>query len=278
MFADWRQLLETAALDVLWVCTPPRVHAGPAIAALDRGLPLYLEKPIARSPGDARAIADAAARGGTVCAVGYQWHAVEALDDLRLALAGRTIGCLVGQSIGGTQSRPWFLDMAAGGGNLLERGSHHIDLARAVAGEVVAVRRPRRRSGWRPGRPGLVTSMTRSRCCCTSRPGLSEPSWWHGQPIPCPARTGSRLLPTTRCSAWTWTLTTACPAPRGARRSMWCREPFPLSDQSGASLPQCAQVSRESSSAPRRCGPHPAVATAAEEALASGTTVLVRTQ
>ena len=45
----------------------------------------------------------------------------------------------VGQSIGGTQSRPWFLDMAAGGGNLLERGSHHIDLARAVAGEVVAV-------------------------------------------------------------------------------------------------------------------------------------------
>jgi myo-inositol 2-dehydrogenase / D-chiro-inositol 1-dehydrogenase len=139
VFADWQQLLETAALDVLWVCTPPRMHAGPAIAALDRGLPLYLEKPIARSPGDARAIADAAARSGTVCAVGYQWHAVEVLDDLRLALAGRTVGCLVGQSIGGTQSRPWFLDMAAGGGNLLERGSHHIDLARAVAGEVVAV-------------------------------------------------------------------------------------------------------------------------------------------
>ena len=88
VFADWRQLLETAALDVLWVCTPPRVHAGPAIAALDRGLPLYLEKPIARSPGDARAIADAAARSGTVCAVGYQWHAVEVIDDLRLALAG----------------------------------------------------------------------------------------------------------------------------------------------------------------------------------------------
>jgi len=34
---------------------------------------------------------------------------------------------------------PWFLDRAAGGGNLLERGSHHIDLARALAGEIVAV-------------------------------------------------------------------------------------------------------------------------------------------
>jgi len=139
VFADWAAMLDTAELDALWVCTPPLAHAGPAVAALDRGLPLYLEKPIARSPADARLITAAADRTGTVCAVGYQWHAVELLDDLRQALAGRTIGCLVGQSIGGTQSRPWFLDRAAGGGNLLERGSHHLDLARAVAGEVAAV-------------------------------------------------------------------------------------------------------------------------------------------
>jgi predicted dehydrogenase len=139
VFADWASMLDTAALDAVWVCTPPLAHAGPAIAALDRGLPLYLEKPIARSPDDARLIVAAAARSGTVCAVGYQWHAIDLIDDLRLALAGRTIGCLVGQSIGGTQSRPWFLDRAAGGGNLLERGSHHLDLARLLAGEIIAV-------------------------------------------------------------------------------------------------------------------------------------------
>src|SRR5262249_20094072 len=34
---------------------------------------------------------------------------------------------------------PWFVDMRAGGGNLLERGSHHLDLARTVAGEVASV-------------------------------------------------------------------------------------------------------------------------------------------
>lgn len=139
VFADWREMLAAAALDAVWVCTPPLAHAGPAVAALDRGLPLYLEKPIARSPDDARLIVAAAARSGAVCAVGYQWHAVEVIDDLRQALSGRTIGCLTGQSIGGTQSRPWFLDRAAGGGNLLERGSHHLDLARTLAGEVVAV-------------------------------------------------------------------------------------------------------------------------------------------
>jgi myo-inositol 2-dehydrogenase / D-chiro-inositol 1-dehydrogenase len=123
----------------VWVCTPPTAHAGPAVAALDQGVALYLEKPIARSVNDARAIVSAATRTGTVCAIGYQWHAAEILDDARRILSGRPVGCLVGQSVGGTQSRPWFLDRAAGGGNLLERGSHHIDLARALAGEVVAV-------------------------------------------------------------------------------------------------------------------------------------------
>ncbi|MGO8883516.1 MAG: Gfo/Idh/MocA family protein [Streptosporangiaceae bacterium] len=139
VFADWREMLAADLADAVWVCTPPAAHAGPAVAVLDQGLPLYLEKPIARSLDDARLIAAAAARSGAVCAVGYQWHAVEVLDSARRILAGQPVGCLVGQSVGGTQSRPWFLDRAAGGGNLLERGSHHIDLARALAGEVTAV-------------------------------------------------------------------------------------------------------------------------------------------
>ncbi len=139
VFSDWREMLEAGGLDALWVCTPPRAHAGPAVAALDGGLPVYLEKPVARSVDDAAQIVSAALRGRAVCAVGYQWRAVDVLADLRAALAGRTVGCLVGQSIGGTESRPWFLSQAAGGGNLLERGSHHIDLARTLAGEVVAV-------------------------------------------------------------------------------------------------------------------------------------------
>jgi predicted dehydrogenase len=139
VFTDWRMMLDTAAPDAVWVCTPPATHLGPAVEVLDRGIPLYLEKPIARSLEDAATIAAAAARTGTVCAIGYQWHALELLDGARQVLAGRPVGCLVAESIGWTQSRPWFLNRAQGGGNLLERGSHHIDLARALAGEVVAV-------------------------------------------------------------------------------------------------------------------------------------------
>jgi myo-inositol 2-dehydrogenase/D-chiro-inositol 1-dehydrogenase len=138
-YQDWRDLLDREDLGALIVCVPPTAHREPAVAALGHGLPVYLEKPIARTSGDAAEIVAAAERSGTVCAVGYQWHALDLLDDLPGLLAGQQIGLLVGTSIGPTQSRPWFVDMRAGGGNLLERGSHHLDLARTVAGEVVSV-------------------------------------------------------------------------------------------------------------------------------------------
>jgi myo-inositol 2-dehydrogenase / D-chiro-inositol 1-dehydrogenase len=139
VYPDWRDLLDREDLGALVVAIPPLAHREPTVEALGRGLPVYLEKPIARTLEDAAAIVAAAEAAGTVCAVGYQWHALDVLDDLRRLLEGEQIGLLVGTSIGPTQSRPWFLDRRAGGGNLLERGSHHLDLARAVGGDVVSV-------------------------------------------------------------------------------------------------------------------------------------------
>ena len=138
-YTRWEELLEREQPDALWVCTPPLAHRDPAVAALAAGVHVYLEKPIARTAEDAAAVVAAAEASDAVCAVGYQWHATAVLDDLRRVLAGQEISLLVGRSIGPTGSRPWFLDRAQGGGNVLERGSHQIDLVRAVAGDVASV-------------------------------------------------------------------------------------------------------------------------------------------
>ncbi len=139
VYGDWRALLDTEELDAVWIATPPLHHAAPAIAAFERGLSVYLEKPVARTLEDARAIVEAWERTGTVCAVGYQWHATEALETLRHELEGQELAVLLGLSVGPTTPRPWFLERTGGGGNVLERGSHQLDLTRAVAGEVVSV-------------------------------------------------------------------------------------------------------------------------------------------
>lgn len=138
-YTKWTEMIARERPDVVFVCTPPLTHREVAVAALEQDIHVYLEKPIARGLDDARAIVDVAARSRAVCAVGYQWRAVEVLDELREALRGQELGLLIGISAGPTKSRPWFLDRAQGGGNLLERASHQIDLVRAVGGEVVAV-------------------------------------------------------------------------------------------------------------------------------------------
>ena len=87
-YARWEEMLEREQLDLLWVCTPPLHHRAPVVAALAAGVHVYLEKPIARTLEDAEAIVAAAgAAAGAVCAVGYQWHATELLEDARAALA-----------------------------------------------------------------------------------------------------------------------------------------------------------------------------------------------
>ena len=77
------------------------------------------------------------------CAVGYQWRAVDALGTLRAELAREPPALLVSRGVDVTQARSWFDDDAQSGGLVSERGSHHIDLQCALAGDVTTVQAAR---------------------------------------------------------------------------------------------------------------------------------------
>ena len=151
-YESWRAMLDDAPLDALFVCTPPLAHAEPVIAALERRLPVYVEKPLARTEEDGLAIVEAWQDSPAVCAVGYQWRSLDVVDRLRRALAGGPPGMLVSRSFGPTEGgrldlasgaagtrAAWFTDPARSGGILFELGSHDIDLQIAIAGPVRAV-------------------------------------------------------------------------------------------------------------------------------------------
>jgi predicted dehydrogenase len=138
-FADWESLLERGEPEAVMVLTPPRLHRAVTVEALERGLPVYLEKPVARDLDEARAIVAAAERTGAVCAIGYQWRAITWVPQVRELFAGRALGLLAVRMFGSTAGRGWFTDQAAGGGQVLERASHGIDLLQAIAGPAVRV-------------------------------------------------------------------------------------------------------------------------------------------
>src|SRR6185369_10663893 len=60
------------AVDVVTIASPAVFHAGEALAAIEAGKPVYVEKPIAVTLEDARAIQAAAEGRGVVVACGHQ--------------------------------------------------------------------------------------------------------------------------------------------------------------------------------------------------------------
>lgn len=86
-FSTYQELIDSTEVAAIVVSTPEHLHVGPALAALEAGKPVLIEKPVAHSLAAAREIATVAnARGGLVL-VGHllrfepRWVAAKRMID-----------------------------------------------------------------------------------------------------------------------------------------------------------------------------------------------------
>jgi Oxidoreductase family, NAD-binding Rossmann fold len=70
-FPDWQTMLEASELDAVLVASPAATHAEIVLAALDRGLHVFCEKPLAITLADIDRLVEARDRAGRVVQVGY---------------------------------------------------------------------------------------------------------------------------------------------------------------------------------------------------------------
>ena len=71
VYASHEELLKCERLDLISICTPDNLHLKPALAAAEKGVNLFIEKPIASTLDEARAIVDACEATDTKLGVGY---------------------------------------------------------------------------------------------------------------------------------------------------------------------------------------------------------------
>jgi predicted dehydrogenase len=74
---DFREVLERKDVDVVLVATPDHWHALPTVLACQAGKDVYVEKPLATSIREGRAMVTAASRHGRVVQMGTQWRSGE---------------------------------------------------------------------------------------------------------------------------------------------------------------------------------------------------------
>lgn len=114
---------------------PPFAHGEAEYAALSRGIPFLVEKPLSNSLDTARRVLERVEATGTLAAVGYMNRYRRGVARARELLAGDPPILAHGGWIGGTPGVPWWRVRAESGGQIVEQTTHIFDLVRYVIGE-----------------------------------------------------------------------------------------------------------------------------------------------
>ena len=145
-YTDTRKMFRQAGLDAVSIAVPNKFHAPLTIAALQAGLHVLCEKPMATTVADAERMQEAARKARKNLMINFSFRFTEASGALKQQVDAGVIGDIYfGRSVwhrrrgmpGG-----WFTDKElAGGGPLIDLGVHRLDLALWLMGypEPVAV-------------------------------------------------------------------------------------------------------------------------------------------
>jgi predicted dehydrogenase len=141
-FSRWEDMLEAGDLDAVSIAVPTYLHAPIAVAALERGLHVLTEKPIAGTEANAAGMVEAARASGRVLQVVFnhrergdiaELHSILGRGELGVPYAAKA-GWLRRSGIPGDGS--WFTNRErAGGGPLIDLGVHVLDYALYLLGE-----------------------------------------------------------------------------------------------------------------------------------------------
>jgi predicted dehydrogenase len=169
-FKLYEEMLKAPGLEAVIIATPPHWHALQFIAALEKGLDIYCEKPLAYDIREGRAMVDAAKKSGRIVQIGFQRRQAAAVVEARKYIQDGAAGPIVcaeaqihytaGLKDLTPQAPPasldwdlwcgpgpkipyspqvghfaWRLEKTSGHGHLVDWGIHLIDATRWILGE-----------------------------------------------------------------------------------------------------------------------------------------------
>jgi predicted dehydrogenase len=139
-YTSLANLLKDGGIDALVVCTPNYLHAPQSIAALEAGVHVMVEKPMAMTPAEAEMMVAASQKSGALLMVAHCWRFSPEVRWLREQVAAGRLGEIirtkgycshVNRGPGG-----WFTQkVLAGGGATADMSIHALDTVRFLLGD-----------------------------------------------------------------------------------------------------------------------------------------------
>ncbi len=145
-YRDYQELIDRESLHAVVLAVPNHLHAPIGIACAQKGLHLFVEKPIAPSVAEADRLIAAAREHGVRILVGHQRRFSTLVEKAREIVIGGELGRLVGVTVTWALLKPksyyegplsWRREK--GGGPILINLIHEIDTLRHICGEIAEI-------------------------------------------------------------------------------------------------------------------------------------------
>jgi len=135
-------MFDSARLDCVLVATPTSTHFEAASDALERGLHVFVEKPLCLDPVQSKRLAELAKARNRASQVGYHNRFIGTFRELRRLVRAGALGevyHISGSAFGQVVIRPksgstWRSKKSEGGGCLHDYASHVVDLMNFIVG------------------------------------------------------------------------------------------------------------------------------------------------
>jgi predicted dehydrogenase len=141
-FASWQDLLQHCELDVLSVAAPTTLHRPIGVSALDAGIHVLSEKPLAENAAMGRQLVEAAVRNDRVLDVSFNHRRRGVVKALKRVIDEGQLGAVYYLKAGWVRRQgiptlgSWFTRHdTAGGGPLMDLGVHMLDIVLYLLGE-----------------------------------------------------------------------------------------------------------------------------------------------
>jgi len=145
--SDYDAVLADSAVEAIVNTTPNSVHLETTRAAAQAGKHVFLDKPIANTIADARALTEACRKAGVVLALGYQRRRESHFRWVRRQVDIGAFGRMVNAEANISRDRAGKIDLSSWrytaegmpGGVMLQIGIHYTDVLEYLMGPVKAV-------------------------------------------------------------------------------------------------------------------------------------------
>lgn len=138
-YVELGAMLERERPHAVWICVPPDAHGSLELELVERGVHLFVEKPLAADAATPERIAEAIERHGVIAGVAYHWRALDTLAEVETTIADRPVRLADARWHDSLPGPAWWRDETRSGGQVVEQATHLVDLSRRLLGEATVV-------------------------------------------------------------------------------------------------------------------------------------------